>query len=263
MVEELAQSDTSTQSPLRTVLKWLYWPWGVLVVLPFFVVATLVGAVSAVTFTKLFGQRVGFHCGTVWGWLVCRANLSRVTVTGRERANPAQSYVIMSNHQCYFDVLSFYGHWRNQFRWVMKQELRKVPALGWACEVVGHIFIDRSDRDKAIASLNEARHQLVNGVSVLFFPEGTRSHDGVLRQFKKGGFMMAFDLGLPILPISISGSYKTLPGSMFRPLPGHVRITVHDPIDVSQYTLEDRARLMEDTRAAILQGLTPHERGEG
>lgn len=263
MVEEICQPNASEKPPSRSLLKWIYRPWCVLVVVPFFIVATLVCAVAAVATTRVFGPRAAFHCGTAWGWLVCRSNFTRVTITGRERVDPTQSYVIMSNHQSYFDVLSFYGHWRKQFRWVMKQELRKVPALGWACEVIGHIFIDRSDRAKAIASLQAARSLLVDGVSVLFFPEGTRSGDGVLREFKKGGFMMAYDLGLPILPISISGSHKTMPDSWFDPFPGHIRITVHEPIDISTYTLEDRARLMADVRAAIMEGLTPYEQGQG
>lgn len=240
----------------------LYRPYGKLVVVPFFLANTALSGTVAAVVARLLGQNPGFHLGTLWGWLTCKANFTNVVLTGREHIDPNQSYVIMSNHQSHFDILAFYGAWRRQFRWVMKQELRKVPVLGWACEHIGHVFIDRSDREKAIASLAAAREQLVDGVSIMFFPEGTRSRDGRIRDFKKGGFMMALDLGLPILPVSISGSYKVLPEGTFDPFPGRIDITVHAPIDVAEYGVERRDALIADTRQAVMQGLTPYERGE-
>ena len=168
----------------------------------------------------------------------------------------------MSNHQSHFDILVLYGHWYRQFRWVMKQELRKVPGLGWGCYKCGHIFIDRSDRKKAIESLKSAKPLLEGGISVMFFPEGTRSRDGRMKKFKKGGFMIALDTGLPILSVSISGTGRILPGKTFKLLPGKITITIHPPIDVTQYGEERRDELMADTRKAIASGLTPWERGE-
>ena len=88
-----------------------------------------------------------------------------------------QSYVIVSNHQSQYDILLMYGWLGTDFRWVMKKELRRVPVLGLACEKLGHIYVDRSDSAAAVASLNAARKKLVNGTSVVFFPEGTRSRD--------------------------------------------------------------------------------------
>jgi 1-acyl-sn-glycerol-3-phosphate acyltransferase len=174
---------------------------------------------------------------------------------------PGQSYVIMSNHQSHFDVLAFYGHFLRQFRWVMKQELRKVPGLGAGCAAVGHIFIDRSSREAAIASLRAARPLLAGGISVMIFPEGTRSPDGRMLPFKKGGFMTALELGLPILPVSISGSRHVLPGRTMKLLPGRIGIRIHAPIDPASYGLERRAELMADVRSSIARGLSDWERG--
>jgi 1-acyl-sn-glycerol-3-phosphate acyltransferase len=244
----------------RAVLRWLYVPYCVLCFVPFLAATTIFWGIAAVL-TSLVSQRLGFHCGTVWAWCLCRANLTWVRVRGREHAKPGQSYVIMSNHQSHFDVLAFYGHWGRQFRWIMKEELRKVPGLGWGCAAVGHIFVDRSDREKAIASMRAAGSRLEKGVSVMIFPEGSRSRDGRMQPFKKGGFMMALELGLPILPVSISGSRHVLPGHTTRLLPGNVRITVHEPIDVASRSLEDRARLMDEVAAVIRSGLTPWEQG--
>jgi len=229
-----------------------------LVFIPFLAISTFTWGVIAALIAS-FSPRIAFHCGTIWAWTLCKLNFTSVKIEGREKINEDTSYIIMCNHQSLFDVLAFYGHWARQFRWVMKESLRKVPGLGWYCSAGGHIFIDRTNREKAIKSLKAARPLLKGGISVLFFPEGTRSKDGRLGKFKKGGFMMAIDLGLPILPISISGSKKVLPSHTMRLLPGKIKITVHDPIDVSNYGIEGRDSLMEDVRKAIASGLPPDE----
>jgi 1-acyl-sn-glycerol-3-phosphate acyltransferase len=242
----------------RDLLRWLYTPYVVLVFVPFLAVTTIFWGVAAVL-TSFVSRNVAFHCGTVWAWCLCLANFTRVRVRGRDHAAPGQSYVIMSNHQSHFDILAFYGHWGRQFRWIMKQELRRVPGLGWGCAAVGHIFVDRSDREKAIASMRAAEPLLAGGVSVMIFPEGTRSRDGRMRAFKKGGFMMALEMGLPILPVSISGSRHVLPGHSLRLLPGRVDITVHPPITVAGRSREDRERLMDEVASVIRAGLSEWE----
>lgn len=229
--------------------------------IPYLGVSTAVfGSVAFVV--AFFRPHWSFRIGTAWAWMLCRFNFTRVRIKGREHLDTSRSYVIMSNHQSNFDVLALYGHWAGQFRWVIKQELRKIPFLGPACAMTGHIFIDRSNRERAIASLEAARPQLTNGVSVLFFPEGTRSRDGRLGEFKKGGFVMALDLGLPILPVSLSGTHKILPGKSLKLLPGTATITIHEAIDTSTYGPDDREGLMADVRAAIRRDLSDWERGE-
>jgi 1-acyl-sn-glycerol-3-phosphate acyltransferase len=261
--EQAAETAAPAQergAAVRAALRWLYVPYVLLVYVPFLAATTIFWGIAAVL-TSLVSRRVGFHCGTVWAWCLCRANFTWVRIRGREHARPGQSYVIMSNHQSHFDVLAFYGHWGHQFRWIMKQELRKVPGLGWGCAAVGHIFVDRSNRERAIASMHAAAQRLEPGVSVMIFPEGTRSPDGRMRAFKKGGFMMALEMGLPILPVTISGSRHVLPGHTMRLLPGSVRIQVHEPIPVAGLAVEDRERLMDEVAAVIRSGLSPWEQG--
>jgi 1-acyl-sn-glycerol-3-phosphate acyltransferase len=245
----------------RELLRWLYTPYSLGVVWPWLTGSTIGLGAAAVALTKV-SPRLAFHVGTAWAWLMCRVNWNKVRVHGRENADPNQSYVIMMNHQSQFDILAFYGHYGRQFRWVMKEELRKVPGIGWYTSAGGHVFIDRSDREKALASLNAAKSVLDGGISVVFFPEGTRSRNGRMRPFKKGGFMMALQMGLPILPVSISGSRYVLPADSFRPIPGRIDITLQPPIDTSQYTEETVLDLMADTRASIASGLTPWERND-
>jgi 1-acyl-sn-glycerol-3-phosphate acyltransferase len=186
-------------------------------------------------------------------------NLTSVQVVGRENALPGQAYVILANHRSHFDIPAFYGHWPRQFRWVMKAELRRVPFLGWATAVLGNLFIDRHDRGRAMAQLRAAQSLLAQGISVMLFPEGTRSTSGRMLDFRKGGFVLAVDAGLPILPVSISGSHPILPPHHRTPRPGRIRITVHPPIRTTGLGPQDIGTLTDRVREVIASGLEAHE----
>jgi 1-acyl-sn-glycerol-3-phosphate acyltransferase len=244
------------------ILRRLYIPWAWLVFIPYLAFSTLVWGVIAVIIST-FSPKPAFHCGTIWSRCLCWINFTRIELTGREYARKGCSYIIMSNHQSHFDILAFYGHWGRQFRWVLKEELRNIPGLGWYCAAGGHIFIDRSSQEKAVASLKAAQSLLEGGISVMIFPEGTRSTDGRIKEFKKGGFMLALDLGLPILPVSISGSRHVLPNRTLDLFPGRIRITVHPPIDTTVNRPDKRDRLREEVREVIMLGLTENERDAG
>lgn len=174
-----------------------------------------------------------------------------VKVSGNENIDDSQSYVIVSNHQSQYDIFVLYGWLKVDFKWVMKQELRKVPGIGIGCEKVGHIFIDRSDHERALASLNEAKKKIVNGTSVIFFPEGTRSRDGVMKPFKKGAFKMALDLGLPVLPVTIINTRKILPPGTMKLFPGKARLIIHEPVSVAGYNDDNIQELMDKVHSVI------------
>ena len=246
--------------PRNNFLRNLYIPWVWLVFIPYLALSTIIWGIIAVIISAL-SPKLAFHCGTIWSRCLCWVNFTRVELRGKKNAEKNRSYIIMSNHQSHFDILAFYGKWGRQFRWVLKEELRKVPGLGWYCAAGGHVFIDRSSPEKAIASLNEAKSLLEGGISVMIFPEGKRSDDGRIRDFKKGGFIIALDLGLPILPVSISGSRRVLPNKTLKLFPGTITITVHPPIETTPYGPERREQLMQDVKEKIMLGLTGHERG--
>lgn len=238
-------------------VRWIFLPWTIFVFYPFVAVTTVFWGCIAIPLASV-SQRAAFHCGTVWAWCLAWMGFVWVRVEGREHARPGQSYVILTNHQGDYDVLALYGFLHRQFRWVIKQELRKVPFLGWACAAIGHIFVDRSNSQAAIASLEAAKPRLAGGVSVLFFPEGTRSPDGRLGPFKKGGFVMARQLGFPILPVSLSGSWKILPkGSLF-PRPGIIQVRIHPPVAPAGHPTDEA--LMAEVRKAIAAGIADGER---
>jgi len=241
---------------MRKILYVLYQPYKFLVFLPILVFSTLfLGTMAAVIATVLSPKLASATCGVWWARLNSCITPMLVSVRGRERVNHKQSYVIVSNHQSHYDVFVLYGWLGIDFKWVMKKELRKIPALGIACEKAGHIYIDRSNRETAIASLEEAKRRIVNGTSVLFFPEGTRSVSGELQEFKKGAFIMALELGIPILPITILNTGKILPTKTINLFPGRARMLIHEPIDVSGYGKENVRELMAEVKKAIQQGL--------
>ena len=235
---------------------WLYQPYKFLVVVPALGLATAVCATSAVVASFFVSSRTASRLAAVpWARAIAWITPMRVQVEGREHLDPKQSYVLVSNHQSQYDIFTLYGWLGVDFKWVMKKELRTVPGIGVACDRLGHIFIDRSNHAAAIATLETAKTRIVDGTSVIFFPEGTRSRDGRLKRFKKGAFRMAVDLGLPILPLTVTGTRNVLPAGTSDLLPGSARLIIHPPISVIGCDSNDCFRLMEETREVIASGL--------
>jgi 1-acyl-sn-glycerol-3-phosphate acyltransferase len=197
-------------------------------------------------------RNLGNWIGRLWSWMNLGLSGTSVVMRGRYKIDPDRSYIVMSNHQSHFDVWALIAYLPLQLRWVMKIELRSIPVFGLGCEKLGMIYVDRGDSDKARESLETAKDKIRAGASVVFFPEGTRSPDGLIHEFKKGGFVMALGTETPILPITINGSRYALPKDM--PLlmkPGNIEIIIHDPVEVSGLTYEDRDALMDEIRGII------------
>lgn len=191
------------------------------------------------------------------------ANLKlQLDVVGREHHDRARTYVIMSNHQSHYDIPVLYHVLGGNIRMVAKKELFRVPVFGAAMEAAGFISVDRSNRARAVASLNKAKAILAQGFNVFIAPEGTRSKSGELLPFKKGGFNLAIEMGLPVLPVSVDGTRNALPPSAARSQAGAaVRVTIASPIDTAPYAERGKAgrdALLADVRAAIAQGLAGH-----
>lgn len=247
--------DLRRAPTMRSFLHILYQPYKWLVVIPFLLLSTLLlGAVAIVIATTVSPKLASATCGVWWSRLNGIMTPMLVSARGRRHIDEEQSYVIISNHLSHYDIFVLYGWLGIDFKWVMKKELRSLPALGFACEKMGHIYIDRSNRETAIASLAAAKKGIVNGTSILFFPEGTRSSSGEMGEFKKGAFVMALDLGIPILPITILHTDKILPPRTMDLFPGRASMVVHEPIDVAGYGMERLGDLMAAVREVIQAG---------
>jgi 1-acyl-sn-glycerol-3-phosphate acyltransferase len=198
----------------------------------------------------------------LWGRSILIVSRIKVCVTGLSNIDRSKSYIYMSNHQSNFDIPVLLGRLEVQFRWLAKSELFKIPIFGHAMRKVGYISIDRNNRESAFESLKMVARKIKNGVSVLIFPEGTRSRDGKIRPFKKGGFVVAIDSGIPIVPIVITGTRTIMTKGSLRINPGKVNMIIHPPIQTSQYTRETKGALMEKVRQVIDGSLENIETGK-
>ncbi len=235
---------------MKNILYILYQPYKWLFFL-FLVLNTLFFSMTAILISVFINQRVGGHCGTAWARLNSFFTPMLVNISGKENIKKNTSYIVVPNHQSHYDIFLIYGWLGMYIRWVMKKELRKVPGLGICCEKMGHVYIDRSNIQSAIESLNAVKNTLIDGSSTIMFPEGTRTATGELGPFKKGAFKLAFDLGLPLLPVTIMGTKDVLPAKTLNLFPGKVKMIVHEPVDINKYTTEELEKLMSDVRTII------------
>lgn len=165
--------------------------------------------------------------------------------------------IYMTNHQSFFDIFALLAYVPVDFKFIMKQELMKIPLLGPAMRRVGYIGIEREDPRKAVESMKEAAQRIRGGVSVVMFPEGTRSLDGRLLPFKRGGFNLALRSGCDIVPVGISGSYRIVPKGSFKINKGSFDIHIGRPISIKEYSRKNIDQLMGGVREAILGLMTP------
>ncbi|MBR5324618.1 MAG: 1-acyl-sn-glycerol-3-phosphate acyltransferase [Muribaculaceae bacterium] len=172
----------------------------------------------------------GYYPPRIWSKLFCMISLVKVEVKGRENIKDNESYIFVANHQGAYDIFLIYGYLNHNFKWVLKHTLRKVPMVGKACEAAKHIFVDRTNPKGIKRTIEEAKNTLKDGMSVVIFPEGTRSSDGQMKKFKRGAFQLAVDLNMPVVPMTINGSYKILSKTSFFVNPGKLTLTIHKPI---------------------------------
>ena len=200
------------------------------------------------------------HVGRLWGRASLLLGGARLEVLGLEALDPRETYIFAANHQSAFDIYALYAVLPVRFRWLAKAELFSIPVFGAAMRALGHIPIHRDDPRKALKSIEAAAARVAAGASVIIFPEGTRSGDGVLQDFKKGGFTLALRSGKPVLPVSISGSSRVLPKKgLLRP--GPIRVTFGEPVPTAGLTARDREALMTRVREGIRAGLSIAEGG--
>ena len=223
----------------------VYIPWLVL-----WTAFSFFGVVLIAPFSRRYASR---WCGRLWGRGLLYLVPSKVQLVGADGLDQSQSYIVVSNHLSLMDIPILYGWLKLDFKWVLKKELRKVPFIGGGCALLGHIFLDRSDREASIRQLKQVRSELQPGTSILFFAEGTRSRDGSLQGFKKGAFQMAKYMEIAILPITIVGSDDILPPDGMGLRPGSARVIIHPPI-TAETVVALSCEELRDTTWQIIAG---------
>lgn len=218
-------------------MKVLYILYQYLIGFPLIVLSTLFAAVFTIVCFPWKNGKAPRAVQVFWSRSVIRLLLLPIKMTGRENVDPKQSYVFVANHQSFLDVFAVYGWLPNNFKWLMKKEIRRVPFVGTACAVAGHIFVDRSNPRAALQSMEKVKKELVDGISTVIFPEGTRTKTGEIGRFKQGAFKIAMDMELPVVPITLNGFYKAMPsGQPFANPFSHLSLHIGKPIDISQFT---------------------------
>jgi 1-acyl-sn-glycerol-3-phosphate acyltransferase len=193
-----------------------------------------------------------------WARLVSRILGISASVNGLEKIVPGTSYIITSNHQSILDFLPLISVLPLRFRWVLKKGVADIPFFGWSLTRIGAISVDRSSRLRAVRNILDAARTAKKGWSILIFPEGTISSDSALLPFKRGAFALAVRTGLPILPVGCNGSFKILPRRGRTLQPGHVKVSIGDPIRTKGLDVKDIPGLMERARAEIAGLVDPN-----
>ncbi len=223
--------------------------WTVIVVIVATVVCGLPVAVLSLIVPRLSDWSM--WSGRIWSRTILWATGARVTYEGLEHAQGVGPRIYIANHQSMVDIWAMIPVLPLSSRFLTKRELFRVPVLGFVLSSCGFIPIDRTNRAEALRSLGLAAERIRGGQSVVLFPEGTRSLDGRLSPFKKGAFHLALTAGVPVVPVSIRGSFEVLPPRRFLVRPGTVHVRFDPPIDLAGYGPTDHDRLRREVQAII------------
>lgn len=241
-------------------MKYLYRIYQLLICLPVLLLASIITSLVTIFGCMLGnGHFWGYYPGKCWSRLWIRMLFLPVKVEGREHLAKNQSYVFVSNHQGAFDIFLIYGYLNRNFKWMMKKSLRKIPLVGLACQYAHHIYVDKSGPSKIRASYDQAREELRDGMSLVVFPEGARTFTGHVASFRRGAFLLADELQLPVCPLTINGSFavkprtKDLYWAFWHPL----RLTIHEPIAPIGKGAENVKNQMKRSHEMIMRGLEP------
>ena len=241
----------------------LYKVYQLFIALPIIFVATLLTALITILGGFINAHVFGYYPGRIWSKVVLRVLLLPIHVEGREHLQPRQSYVFVANHQGPVDIFLIYGYLGRNFKWMMKKALRKMPLVGVACEKARHIFVDKSGPKAIKETIDKARATLQNGTSLVVFPEGSRSFTGHMGLFRKGAFQLADELQLPVVPLTIDGSFDVLTrmaGINF--VHRHpMRLVIHKPIFPTSHSPEDIRRTMDESYRVIMSALPEKYQG--
>ena len=248
---------------MKYIATFLYRLYQLFIVLPLFIVLSIITATVTVIGCRLGnGHFWGYYPGKIWARITCYLLFLPVHVEGRENLDPKQSYVFVANHQGAFDIFLIYGFLNRNFKWMMKKSLRKVPFLGVACEYAHHIYVDRSGASKIRKTYDNAREILREGMSLVVFPEGARTFTGHMGKFRRGAFMLASELQLPICPLTINGSFNVKPRTkdLFWVFWHPMSLTIHKPIPYKPNDDHER-EMMAESYDAVMSGLTKEYQG--
>ena len=245
-------------------MKYLYRIYQLFVALPLGLLATII-IVFLVALGCTFGDGHywGYYPGRWWSRIILRLLLLPVKVEGHLQLEREQSYVFVANHQGAFDIFLIYGFLGRNFKWMMKHQLRHMPLIGYACEKSHQIFVDKRGPKAIKTTYDRARATLQGGTSLVVFPEGARTFTGHMGLFRRGAFALADELQLPVVPLTINGSFRVMP----RMRDGHfvnwhpLTLTIHQPVYPVGQGHENIEATMRQAYDSVMSALEPDFQG--
>ena len=245
-------------------MKYLYYLYQIVVGVPVLIVVTILTCIAiAIGCAIGNGHFWGYYPGRWWAWIILRTLLIPVKVEGRENLEKGQSYVFVANHQGAFDIFLIYGFLGRNFKWMMKYQVCKIPFIGFACRRSHQILVDKRGVSKIKKTYDDARRILREGYSVTVFPEGARTFTGHMGIFRKGAFALADELQLPVVPLTINGSFNILPRMRdWHLIEWHpLRLTIHQPIYPVGQGPENVNATLRQAYDSVMSGLVPEYQG--
>ena len=245
-------------------MKYLYRLYQLFIALPLIAVYTVLTSIVVIIGCAIGnGHFWGYYPGKLWAQFIVRVLLLPVKVEGRENLKKGQSYVFVANHQGSFDIFLIYGFLCRNFKWMMKRQLRQMPFVGKACESAHHIFVDKRGPSRIRETYDKARRTLQGGMSLVVFPEGARTFTGHMGVFRRGAFMLADELQLPVCPLTINGSFDVKPRmkDIYWVFWHPIKLTIHEPIQPIGKGPENIKNQMTKSYDAIMQGLDKEYQG--
>jgi 1-acyl-sn-glycerol-3-phosphate acyltransferase len=223
----------------------------------FLIAGTTIVATAVIIISRFTSGNTAQRLTVKWALFVLRLMRISCSIENAANIDSGNSYIITPNHQSIMDFLPLLSLLPLRFRWVVKKELLRIPLFGWGLISIGAISIDRSRGSKALNVMLTASEKLSDGWSLLVYPEGTTTHDGLMLPFKKGPFILAVKTGIPILPVTCNGPFRIMPKGSRLINPGHVEVIVGRPIVTTGLNENDVPALMEKTRVEIKKYLDP------
>ena len=249
---------------MTPVMKYLYRLYFLFIGFPLAIVATLLTSLTTIIGCSLGnGHFWGYYPAHVWGRVMLWVSLIPVKVEGRKNLEPGQSYVFVANHQGAYDIFLIYGYLNRNFKWMMKYQIGSIPFVGYACKKAHHIFVDKRGPKKIKATYDAARETLKDGMSVTMFPEGSRSFTGHMGIFRKGAFALADELQLPVVPMTINGSFNIMPRQRDFHFPcwHRLTLTIHAPIYPVGQGPDNVQATLHQAYDSVMSALEPEYQG--
>jgi 1-acyl-sn-glycerol-3-phosphate acyltransferase len=216
---------------------------------------TILGSLSLASSLVDRSGHFAHGCARLWSWLILATTGVSVDVKGLDRLVPGKTYIFVSNHQSIYDIPVVFSSLPYQLRIIAKESLGNFPFLGWHLRRTGHLLVDRKNPDRA-GILRRWKALVDQGLSLIIFPEGTRSQTGRVGIFKAGSFLMAIEAGLPVVPLSVDGTRRVMRKGELTTRPGHATLVVHPPLDTTGLTVSDARAFAQKVRDIVSTGTT-------